>query len=114
MLDDGVVTHPLPEAGEIVVGRGTGSDVRVDHPSVSRAHLAIELAGVARIRDLGSANGTPLRGARLPASRAVEIGANETFVMGDVAAVLQERRAVRRAAVVDDDGGPHARIAPVV
>ncbi|MCX5748137.1 MAG: FHA domain-containing protein, partial [Proteobacteria bacterium] len=83
MIDDAIVTHLLPETGELVIGRGQGVEIRVDHPSVSRAHVALELRDGMRIRDLGSANGTSLRGARLPASRSIEIGANETFLVGD-------------------------------
>ncbi len=115
MLDDSVTSHRLPETAEVVIGRGQTADIRIDHPSVSRAHLVLELGAVVRIRDLGSVNGTSLRGARLAASRSVEIGANETFLLGDVAAVLQERRtASRRGAPTGRDDGGHAAIAPVV
>ncbi len=92
MLDDAVTTHALPEHGEVVVGRGHDADVRVEHPSVSRRHVAIELGPMVRVRDLGSANGTSVRGARLPADRAIELGVNETFLAGEVALVVQARR----------------------
>ena len=118
MLDDTVTSHALIELGEVVIGRGQDADVRVDHPSVSRRHLVIEVGPVVRIRDLGSANGTSLRGARLPATRAIEIGANETFLAGDVALVVQERHgAPRRTAVVAAPvapASPGAAIAPIV
>ena len=98
LVDDAVATHELPATGEVILGRGSNATIRIDHPSVSRAHAAIELGEVVRIRDLESGNGTALRGAQLPAHRAVEIGANETVQLGDVAVVFQERRGARPAA----------------
>ncbi|HTJ41953.1 MAG TPA: sigma 54-interacting transcriptional regulator [Kofleriaceae bacterium] len=113
MLDDGVKTHELPAAGEIVVGRGRTAQIRIDHPSVSREHAAIELGDAIRVRDLGSANGSTLRGARLPERRAVEVGANEAFQLGDVTVVVQERRATLPApAAPPGPRGP--AIAPVI
>src|SRR5689334_17095867 len=92
MIEERIASHDLPLEGEVVVGRGKDAGVRVDHPSVSRAHVAIELGARVRVRDLGSANGTTLRGARLPSGTAVEIGANEAIGLGDVTVVVQERR----------------------
>ena len=114
MIEDAIVSHALPATGEVVVGRGQDSDIRVDHPSVSRSHAAIELGDVVRVRDLGSANGTSLRGARLPTERAVEVGENETFTIGDVAVVIQERRGVPRPAGPPVARDTHAPIAPIV
>jgi predicted component of type VI protein secretion system len=51
------------ELGEAItrIGRGAENDVVVDHPSVSRLHARVEReAGVYRIVDLGSTNGTSL------------------------------------------------------
>jgi transcriptional regulator with AAA-type ATPase domain len=87
-----VASHPLPATGEVVIGRGQDVAIRIDHPSVSRRHAAVVLGDRIAIRDLGSSNGTSLRGARLPAERAVEIDANEVFVIGEVSVVVQERR----------------------
>jgi DNA-binding NtrC family response regulator len=69
-----------------------------------------------RLRDLGSANGTTLRGARLPADKPVEIGANETFKLGEVFAAVQERRSqpARPGVTTDDAGSRGGPIAPVV
>jgi two-component system response regulator AtoC len=90
----GVVhTHVLPESGKVIIGRAESCDVRIDDPSISRRHAALHVgAPVARggqrpstppaprsngapararrrgpalaIEDLGSANGTFLRGPR--------------------------------------------------
>ena len=114
MIDDDVATHELPSSGEVVIGRGQGAGVHVKHSSVSRAHAAIELGDVVRVRDLGSANGTSLRGARLPANRAIEIGANEAFQVGDATIVVQERRALVKAAPRGAAGSDGSAIAPIV
>jgi two-component system response regulator AtoC len=62
---DHVSTHPLPARGEIVVGRGDDCEIRVDHPSVSRRHMAIRVAEGVFVVDLASSNGTRLGGRRL-------------------------------------------------
>src|SRR5687767_2535455 len=49
----------------ITIGSGAGSDVRLSDPTVSRRHLAVNVAeGGALVRDLGSTNGSFVRGAR--------------------------------------------------
>ena len=46
-----------------VIGRGTGSDIIVDDPAISRMHAAIEFSEARFVlRDLGSKNGTFLDG----------------------------------------------------
>lgn len=54
-------TYPLPQRGTVVIGRGTGCDVRLDDLSVSRQHACLHIEGsTLTIEDLGSANGTSL------------------------------------------------------
>jgi DNA-binding NtrC family response regulator len=76
-------TIALPENGSWVIGRSDECDLILDAKSVSRRHAALEIAGGFRIEDLGSANGTVVRGHRLTARAptailpkdAIEIGA---------------------------------------
>jgi DNA-binding NtrC family response regulator len=50
---------------ETVIGSGGGSDVRLSDPTISRRHLSAALTdGGALVRDLGSTNGSFVRGAR--------------------------------------------------
>ena len=59
VLGDGFfAAHPLPDAGELVVGRGEDSDILVDDPSVSRRHARLRIGETLSVEDLGSANGT--------------------------------------------------------
>src|SRR5687768_12441566 len=49
----------------LTVGSGTGSDVRLSDPTISRRHLsATRTEGGVVVRDLGSTNGSFVRGAR--------------------------------------------------
>jgi DNA-binding NtrC family response regulator len=94
MRGDAVEVRALPMRGEMVVGRGSACNVQVEHPSMSRTHLTLLLTEDAiRVRDQGGANGTFLRGARLPAGVAVDVTANEALTAGEVVLVVQEVRA---------------------
>lgn len=51
----------FPLSGSVRIGRGTGGDVRLVHPSVSRDHAVLEVGrDSAAIRDVGSLAGTAL------------------------------------------------------
>ena len=53
-IADGVTTtHPLPERGEITLGRGTKCTIQIDHPTLSRTHLAIQLGPALAVTDHG-------------------------------------------------------------
>ncbi|HVJ94300.1 MAG TPA: sigma 54-interacting transcriptional regulator, partial [Labilithrix sp.] len=58
-IDGRTRVHALPSNGALVLGRSGGSDICVDHPSVSRRHarLLVEPERIV-VEDLGSANGS--------------------------------------------------------
>jgi DNA-binding NtrC family response regulator len=58
---DEVRTFALPKEGAVTIGRGEGSAVRIDDPSVSRNHAILHVGPKLAIQDLGSANGTMVR-----------------------------------------------------
>jgi DNA-binding winged helix-turn-helix (wHTH) protein len=61
--------------GENIIGRDPGADVLLQFPGVSRRHARIVVAaGAATIHDLGSKNGTWVRGQRVTASCVVHDG----------------------------------------
>jgi DNA-binding winged helix-turn-helix (wHTH) protein len=82
LVDDQDVEMGLVE-GENIIGRSPDVAIRIDTSKVSRHHACIRVAGnTATIEDLGSKNGTFLRGRRLEQATRIEdsdeiqIGAN--------------------------------------
>jgi len=58
---------PMPESGELSVGRAEDSDIVLANPSVSRNHAVLKIRnGEVTVVDMGSANGTRVGGRRLP------------------------------------------------
>ena len=98
--------HPLAlDQPENIVGRDPGCTVWIDAPGVSRRHARILIAagpeGVAQIEDLGSTNGTYLRG-RLVAGTA-------TLADGDVLTLGEGTLTFRSSPRVDT---PTKRVSP--
>lgn len=60
----GSKSYPLTRS-RIRVGRGTGADIQIDDPGISRAHADIVLGLPVVVRDLGSTNGTLLEGRKI-------------------------------------------------
>lgn len=59
----------------IIVGRDEGADVIIDNPSVSRRHAEIRLGDSGWVvEDLGSSNGTFLRGHRIEGAQSIGLG----------------------------------------
>ena len=84
-----VAIHPLPERGELVVGRSRGVDLLIDDRSVSRRHarLVVEPDRV-MVCDLGSANGTRI-GHQPVGEDPVAITPGEPFHLGAVTLVVE-------------------------
>lgn len=76
-----------------VVGRSASSDVTlVDNTNISRRHVEVsrDVAGFS-LRDLGSLNGTTVRGSRLQKGVAVHVDAGEEFQIADETVRLVEQ-----------------------
>jgi DNA-binding winged helix-turn-helix (wHTH) protein len=70
--DDRVI--PVPE-GETILGRDALAGIRIPSESVSRRHARIVIArNAARIEDLGSKNGTSVRGKRIASPTTLQDG----------------------------------------
>ena len=74
---------PIPTGHALTVGRGADCDIVVDSLSSSRRHASFErtAAGV-RIRDLGSANGTVIDGAKVRGEEGVEVTGAASVLIG--------------------------------
>ncbi|HET6980959.1 MAG TPA: sigma 54-interacting transcriptional regulator, partial [Myxococcaceae bacterium] len=87
---DGSKSLLLPEHGSLSVGRGADVDLRLDDHAVSRRHLLLHLLGDrARVEDLGSANGTRVRGRELGRSETVDLLPGDAVEIGRTVLVLQ-------------------------
>src|SRR6185436_904581 len=84
-------THPLQEAGTVTIGRGSNCDIEIDDRSISRRHAILSIGETVTIEDLGSANGTFVRGQRVAFGNPVAISVGELVVLGTANIILQRR-----------------------
>jgi two-component system response regulator AtoC len=84
-------THPLLEAGTLTIGRGSNCDIEVDDRSISRRHAILSIGETVTIEDLGSANGTFVRGQRVKFGNPTAISVGELVVLGTANIILQRR-----------------------
>ena len=89
-------TYALPPSGRVVVGRARVADVRIDHPSVSREHAALHVGPDLRVEDLGSANGTRVRGAPIESGVAVDLRPDDVIDLGAILLVVRNRALTER------------------
>jgi two-component system response regulator AtoC len=61
LAGDTFTVHPLPERGEVTLGRAKENDISIDDDSVSRRHAVLHVGPRLSIEDRGSANGTAVR-----------------------------------------------------
>lgn len=83
-LGGAVQVHALPAAGEVVLGRSRTATLQLDHTSVSREHVRLRLGPATSVEDLGSRNGTFVRGERIAAGVPVGLGVGDAFEVGSV------------------------------
>ncbi|RLB62088.1 MAG: hypothetical protein DRI90_09870 [Deltaproteobacteria bacterium] len=84
-------------AGIKTIGRTEDNDIVISHAQVSSAHAQVEqLSGKLYVMDRGSANGTYVRGHRIPPSQKIEIQSGEKVYIGPMPLqlVLSESGAV--------------------
>jgi two-component system response regulator AtoC len=89
---EGVATTVvLPPYDEIDIGRSSTCDLVLEHPSVSRRHATLHTTPLA-IMDVGSRNGTKLRGATLEPGTLTPFSLGEAIVIGEVSVLIQPVR----------------------
>jgi pSer/pThr/pTyr-binding forkhead associated (FHA) protein len=89
--DLGLRAVPLPASGAVVVGRGSGAEIRVADAGMSRRHVRIHLEPPFRAEDLGSANGTVLGGRQLAPGELRAFAAGDAIVAGTTTMLLRPR-----------------------
>jgi len=90
-------THPLPDGAAVTLGRSSRCDIVVDDESISRRHAILNITETATIEDLGSRNGTVVRGQSISARRPTEIAVGEPVGLGKFSIILQQSVAPMRA-----------------
>ncbi len=75
----------------LFIGRGADQcELVVPHPTVSRRHAKLSLAGEAlQVEDLGSTNGTAVNGVVLKAGAPMALQAGSKLRLGDVELLIQ-------------------------
>lgn len=86
---DGLREIPLslvPGGRRLNVGRGTDSDLHLNHASVSKIHSALKMdeAGTLLVADTGSTNGTHINGVRISYGEARPIAPDDVVAFGEV------------------------------
>src|SRR5687768_16993479 len=81
---------PLEDGARLTVGRATTCEVSIPDTSVSRAHAVVVGGRPCRVEDLGSANGTRVRGAQLARGGSAALEPGTTVEIGSAMLVLQD------------------------
>ncbi len=82
-------TYELPAQGSFIVGRRPGTEVWVDDGLMSSEHVRISVEDGCSVEDLGSTNGTYLRGERLQPGRRHALPWGEAVGIGSCLLVIQ-------------------------
>jgi two-component system, NtrC family, response regulator AtoC len=87
-------TFPLPTSGSITIGRDELADVRITDDLASRMHARLDVESSARltVEDLGSSNGTFVRGEKIEPGRRVALQLGEALTIGFTHLMVQRRR----------------------
>src|SRR5262245_15607871 len=84
-------SYPLPDTGEIVIGRGRAVDVPIEDGSISRRHAILRIGSTITVEDLGSANGTRVRGEPASSARRIAVDVGDVIDVGAVMLIVQPR-----------------------
>lgn len=85
-----LMSHALPDQGELVIGRDDDAGIRISEPSISRRHAILRLGNMITVEDLGSLNGTKVGGQPLQCNVLAPLLPGEMFQLGSVTAVVHQ------------------------
>ncbi|MFO0604608.1 MAG: sigma 54-interacting transcriptional regulator [Polyangiales bacterium] len=86
---ESVATVALDGDGPRVIGRAAEADITIDAASVSRQHARLHVGQTLQIEDLGSANGTKVRGVRVEPGQRVDVFPGDEVEVGAVLCIAQ-------------------------
>ena len=105
---EGVLTTCSVRRGELVIGRDAACDIAIPHRSLSRRHAILRAGDELTVQDLGSTNGTRVRGELLRGGDPRPIEAGESFHVGGLSFLLL--RGPRRGATAPTAAGEAIRV----
>ena len=88
-----ISTHQLLPGGHLTIGRSSECDIHIDVPALSRKHAEIRGGPPLTVEDLGSANGTRLRGEKVAAGNRARLRLGDAIEVGPVTIVVQKDKA---------------------
>ena len=104
--------HRLPPAGEVSLGRSESADIQVKDPLMSRIHAKLLIGPELYIADMGSSNGTVVRGDRMASKTKQMINVGDTIEIGSTVVIVQPE--FSRSAPVRDKTSPDTTHPPEV
>ena len=105
---EGVLTTCSVRRGELVIGRDAACDIAIPHRSLSRRHAILRAGDELTVQDLGSTNGTRVRGELLRGGDPRPIEAGESFHVGGLSFLLL--RGPRKGATAPTAAGEAIRV----
>jgi DNA-binding NtrC family response regulator len=96
MGSGGVFTYPLPERGEVTIGRSVRCEICIDDARLSREHARLVVGAHVEIVDLGSSNGTRVGEEKLEANAPRVLSVGDLVAAGGARLILQPASAAPR------------------
>jgi two-component system response regulator AtoC len=93
MTQDRTLTVPVPVPSTLLIGRDPSADIRLEAGAVSREHARVHASGRApavSVEDLGSRNGTFVRGRQLAPRERAPLAVGDAIWVGGSALVLRQ------------------------
>jgi two-component system, NtrC family, response regulator AtoC len=89
----------LPSNESMTVGRAPNADLPINDPLASRLHVRVTVSkgDKVEVEDLGSRNGTRIRGDRIPTGSRVPVAAGDTISIGATTLLIKRRSAAERS-----------------
>jgi DNA-binding NtrC family response regulator len=110
LAEEAVSSHPMPSRGRVTIGRGETNDVRIDHALISREHAVIDVDNNITLTDLGSRNGTKVRGEKLETNEPKALVPGQVIEIGSVMLIIQEASAGSKRRRLQTHGYFEARL----
>ena len=104
-----LIRRPVALGDRITIGRGEAASLRLDDDSISRVHLELVVGEQITVTDLGSSNGTRIRGKRVEAKVPQRVALGELVVLGRTSLLVEGNQSADEPDA-DSSDGPMQRV----